>query len=122
MEIPATIKQALAKGLIPAIAQDAKSNQVLMLAWMNEESLQLTISTKRATYFSRSRNKIWIKGETSGHFQEVLEILFDCDGDSILLKVDQIGNACHTGAISCFHNALTDNDQENNQENNQENR
>ena len=111
MEIPTAIKQALAKGLIPAIAQDAKSNQVLMLAWMNEASLLMTISTKRATYFSRSRNQIWVKGETSGHFQEVVDIFFDCDGDSILLKVNQIGNACHTGTLSCFHNNLLENHQ-----------
>ncbi|MFM8921192.1 MAG: phosphoribosyl-AMP cyclohydrolase [Candidatus Nanopelagicaceae bacterium] len=107
MEIPTTIKEALAKGLIPAIAQDAKSDEVLMLAWMNEDSLKMTIESGRATYFSRSRNQIWIKGETSGHFQEVVQIAFDCDGDSVLLKVNQIGNACHTGAKTCFHNELS---------------
>lgn len=106
MNIPSQIKSALAKGLISAIAQDVKSNEVLMLAWMNEEALLKTIETKRATYFSRSRNSLWIKGETSGHFQEVVDISFDCDGDAVLLKVNQIGSACHTGQRSCFHNEL----------------
>ena len=104
MNIPAQIKEALSKGLISAIAQDAESNQVLMLAWMNEEALLKTIESKRATYFSRSRNSLWVKGETSGHFQEVVEIKFDCDGDAVLLKINQIGAACHTGEKSCFHN------------------
>ena len=110
MQITTAIKEALTKGfangLIPAIAQDARTNQVLMLAWMNQESLAKTIESRRATYFSRSRNEIWVKGETSGNFQEVEEILFDCDGDAILLKVNQNGNACHTGEKSCFHNDL----------------
>jgi phosphoribosyl-AMP cyclohydrolase len=104
MNIPAQIKEALSKGLISAIAQDAESNEVLMLAWMNEEALLKTIESKRATYFSRSRNSLWVKGETSGHFQEVVEIKFDCDGDAVLLKINQIGAACHTGEKSCFHN------------------
>ena len=104
MNIPAQIKEALLKGLISAIAQDAESNEVLMLAWMNEEALLKTIESKRATYFSRSRNSLWVKGETSGHFQEVVEIKFDCDGDAVLLKIIQIGAACHTGEKSCFHN------------------
>ena len=106
MNIPVQIQSALAKGLIAAIAQDVKSNEVLMLAWMNEEALLKTIETKRATYFSRSRNSLWVKGETSGHFQEVVDISFDCDGDAVLLKVKQIGSACHTGQKSCFHNEL----------------
>ena len=104
MEIPAQILQALNKGLIAAIAQDATTSEVLMIAWMNEEALVKTIESKRATYFSRSRNTLWIKGETSGHYQEVTEIKFDCDGDAILMKVNQIGAACHTGQRSCFHN------------------
>lgn len=104
MNIPAQIKEALSNGLISAIAQDAESNEVLMLAWMNEEALLKTIESKRATYFSRSRNSLWVKGETSGHFQEVVEIKFDCDGDAVLLKINQIGAACHTGEKSCFHN------------------
>ena len=106
MNIPATIKEALSKGLIAAIAQDAANGEVLMIAWMNEEALLKTLETKRATYFSRSRNSLWVKGETSGHFQEVISINFDCDADAVLLKVNQIGAACHTGNRSCFHNEL----------------
>ncbi len=93
-------------GLIPAIAQDAKSGEVLMMAWMNKESLQLTISSGYATYFSRSRNSLWKKGDTSGHLQEVISITTDCDFDCILLKVMQTGVACHTGARSCFFNKI----------------
>ena len=93
-------------GLIPAIAQDAKSGEVLMMAWMNRESLDLTISTKFATYFSRSRNQLWKKGDTSGHLQEVVAIGADCDFDCILLKVNQVGAACHTGKKSCFFNEI----------------
>ena len=106
MNIPAPINEALSKGLIAAIAQDATSGEVLMLAWMNQEALQETIRNKRATYFSRSRNKLWVKGETSGHYQEVVDIKFDCDGDAVLMKVNQTGAACHTGQKSCFHNEL----------------
>lgn len=106
MDIPASIRQALSNGLIAAIAQDATSNEVLMLAWMNEEALAKTIETKRVTYFSRSRNSLWIKGETSGHFQEVVDIKFDCDGDAVLMKVNQVGPACHSGQRSCFYNEL----------------
>ena len=106
MIIPAPIKEALSKGLIAAIAQDAANGEVLMIAWMNEEALLKTLETKRATYFSRSRNSLWVKGETSGHFQEVISINFDCDADAVLLKVNQIGAACHTGNRSCFHNEL----------------
>jgi len=106
MKIPTQIKAALEKGLIAAIAQDAKSGEVLMLAWMNEAALNQTFATKRATYFSRSRNQLWVKGETSGHYQDVISIDFDCDADAVLLKVNQIGVACHTGAKSCFHNPI----------------
>jgi len=106
MEIPKQIEDALSKGLIAAIAQDQSTNEVLMLAWMNKEALIKTIETKRATYFSRSRKELWIKGETSGNFQEVLEIKFDCDADAVLLKIKQTGGACHTGQKSCFHNEL----------------
>ncbi|MFM2128195.1 MAG: hypothetical protein RIQ86_708 [Actinomycetota bacterium] len=106
MEIPKQIEDALSKGLIAAIAQDQSTNEVLMLAWMNKEALVKTIETKRATYFSRSRKELWIKGETSGNFQEVLEIKFDCDADAVLLKIKQTGGACHTGQKSCFHNEL----------------
>ena len=97
------------KGLIPAIAQDFMSGEVLMFAWMNEESLKLTIKTSFAHYFSRSRNKLWKKGETSGNIQEIKEILFDCDADCLLLKVKQQGFACHTGAESCFFRNVNNN-------------
>ena len=90
-------------GLVPAIAQDADTGQVLMLAWMNREAYEETLRTGRACYFSRSRGKIWRKGEESGHVQEVREVLVDCDADTILLKVKQIGGAaCHEGYASCF--------------------
>ena len=105
--IPDEILNRLKSGeLIPAIAQNNLDNQVLMLAYMNEEALEKTIETKFATYWSRSRNKLWKKGETSGNFQKVLSISYDCDADSILLKVDQMGPACHTGKTSCFHNSI----------------
>jgi len=91
------------KGLIVAIAQDALSGEVLMQAYMNRESLEKTLETGYATYFSRSRNKLWVKGEESGHTQKVVGISYDCDGDSILLKVIQEGAACHTGNRSCFY-------------------
>ena len=107
MKIPQQIQVALSKGLIAAIAQDATNNEVLMIAWMNQEALAKTLETKRATYFSRSRNSLWVKGETSGHFQEVVDIKFDCDGDAVLMKVNQTGAACHTGEKSCFHNAIS---------------
>ena len=93
-------------GLIPAIAQDEKNGEVLMMAWMNEESLQLTISSGYATYFSRSRNSLWKKGDTSGHLQKVISISADCDFDCILLRVEQVGAACHTGKRSCFFNEI----------------
>ncbi len=92
-----------AKGLIPAIVQDYESGEILMMAWMNEESLKLTLSTKTAHFFSRSRKKLWQKGETSGQTQKIKEILIDCDGDSLILKVKQKGVACHTGRKSCFY-------------------
>ena len=92
--------------LIPAIVQDFSSNEVLMLAYMNTESLALTLSTGKATYWSRSRNELWVKGATSGHFQEVHSVSLDCDGDAILLKVTQTGVACHTGDRTCFHTPL----------------
>lgn len=93
-------------GLIPAIAQDAYTGEVLMQAYMDKEALELTLSTKKAHYYSRSRNKLWLKGETSGCFQEVVSVALDCDYDSILVKVVQQGNACHTGKYSCFFNTL----------------
>lgn len=92
-----------ADGLVAAIAQDAETGEVLMLAWMNDEALRRTIETGRATYFSRSRRRLWIKGESSGHTQEVREIRVDCDQDAVLLSVVQAGAACHTGRRSCFY-------------------
>ena len=90
-------------GLVPAIAQDADTGEVLMLAWMNREAYDETVRTKRACYFSRSRNRLWRKGEESGHVQEVQSIFIDCDADTILLKVKQLGDAaCHEGYRSCF--------------------
>ena len=89
-------------GLVPVITQEMGSGRVLMLAWMNEEAFRSTIETKRGTYFSRSRGRQWVKGETSGHFQEVVALQLDCDGDAVLMLVEQTGPACHTGAHSCF--------------------
>lgn len=89
-------------GLVPAIAQDVANGEVLMLAWMNREALELTLTTGKATYFSRSRNEIWVKGATSGHTQRVIEVSLDCDADAILVKVEQVGGACHTGDRTCF--------------------
>ena len=97
------------KGLVAAIAQDITSLEVLMLAWMNRDSLQLTLTTGDAHYWSRSRQALWKKGETSGHIQHVKELRLDCDGDAILMKVEQVGNiACHTGRRRCFFNLLED--------------
>lgn len=96
-------------GLIPAIAQDAKTGEVLMLAYMNEEAFNETLKTGKAVYFSRSRNKLWRKGEESGHFQIVRELFIDCDADTVLVKVEQIGRAaCHEGFSSCFFRKLID--------------
>lgn len=94
-------------GLVPVIAQDRHSGRVLMFAWMNREALQLTAETKQAVYFSRSRNRLWHKGESSGHVQNVHEIRLDCDNDVVILQIDQIGGiACHTGRESCFYQVL----------------
>lgn len=94
-------------GLVPAIAQEASSGRILMMAWMNREALQLTAQRNQAVYWSRSRNKLWHKGESSGHTQQVLEIRLDCDEDVIILQVEQIGGiACHTGRHSCFYRKL----------------
>ncbi len=103
-EVSALIKSGVE--LIPAIAQDSASGEVLMLAYMNSESLALTLHTGRATYWSRSRGELWEKGATSGHTQKVISISLDCDGDALLLQVEQVGAACHTGDRSCFHNEL----------------
>lgn len=99
-------------GLVPAIAQDVESGRVLMMAWMNEESLKLTLETRRAHYFSRSRKKLWLKGETSGHFQDVVDMALDCDGDTILMRVHQTGAACHNGTFSCFEQPMLESEEE----------
>lgn len=95
-----------ADGLIAAVAQDVETNEVLMLAWMNEEALRATLKTGRGTYWSRSRQTLWIKGETSGHTQIVEAVEIDCDQDAVLLKVRQAGGACHTGRKSCFYRTI----------------
>lgn len=94
------------KGLIPAIAQDIVTGEVLMMAWMNAESLERTVSTGKAHYYSRSRNSLWLKGETSGNFQEVRSVRYDCDADTILLLVESKGPACHTGERTCFFRTI----------------
>jgi phosphoribosyl-AMP cyclohydrolase len=96
-------------GLVPVIAQEADTGKVLMLAWMNREALQLTVAEGRAIYWSRSRNRLWRKGEESGHVQKVRDIRLDCDNDVILLQVEQLGGiACHTGRHNCFYKQLQD--------------
>lgn len=94
-------------GLVAAIAQDADTHEVLMLAWMNAEALQATLDSGRATYFSRSRGKLWVKGETSGNVQQVESVHIDCDQDAVLMKVRQTGGACHTGRKSCFYREIS---------------
>lgn len=96
------------RGLVPAIVQDAQSGAVLMLAFLNEEALRLTLETGEAHFWSRSRQQLWHKGATSGNVQRVREVRVDCDADTILLKVDPAGPACHTGEYSCFYRALGD--------------
>ena len=95
-----------AQGLVPAIAQQHDTGEVLMLAWMNAESVAETLATGRVCYWSRSRQALWRKGETSGHTQRLVEMRLDCDGDTVLLRVEQTGPACHTGARSCFFTAI----------------
>ena len=95
-----------ADGLIPAIVQDAKTKRVLMMAWMNEASLEATLTTGAMNYWSRSRQKFWLKGETSGHTQKVVRWFVDCDADTLLFEVEQTGGACHTGFESCFFQEL----------------
>lgn len=97
-----------ADGLIPAIAQDADTGEVLMMAWMNAEAVAHTLKTGKVTYWSRSRQAFWIKGESSGHTQELVEFCIDCDRDCLLVKVRQVGPACHTNRISCFYTAVRD--------------
>ncbi|MFO0842472.1 MAG: phosphoribosyl-AMP cyclohydrolase [Gemmataceae bacterium] len=106
--MPLTPDFEKAGGLLPAVAQDADTGQVLMLAWMNREAYEETLRTRRAVYFSRSRGKLWRKGEESGHVQELRDVYLDCDADTILLKVHQIGGAaCHEGYASCFFRKVT---------------
>lgn len=93
-------------GLVPAIAQQYDSGEVLMLAWMNQEAIEKTLKDGQVCYWSRSRNSLWVKGETSGHRQRLVEMRYDCDGDAILLLIDQAGPACHTGKRSCFFNSI----------------
>ena len=95
-------------GLIPAIAHEAESGEVLMMAWMNADSIRKTLDTGRVTYWSRSRQEFWVKGDTSGHVQELVDFRFDCDADCLLVLVRQTGPACHTGRRSCFYRAVRD--------------
>jgi phosphoribosyl-AMP cyclohydrolase len=97
-----------ANGLIPAIIQDQKTGRVLMMAWMNQASLEKTVATGKTHFWSRSRQKFWMKGETSGHTQAVKDIAFDCDGDTLLIQVEQTGAACHEGYRSCFFRSVGD--------------
>lgn len=103
---PATLKYNEA-GLIPAIAQDAKTGEILMMAWMNAESLMRTLQSGQVTYWSRSRQAFWAKGATSGHVQTLVEMRVDCDRDCILMQVSQVGAACHTGRRSCFYTGVS---------------
>lgn len=108
MNFPAEIQERFDRNeLVAAIAQDATTGEVLMLAWMNQEALALTIETQSVTYWSRSRNSLWVKGESSGHHQKLVSLSYDCDGDALLLKVHQTGAACHTGEQTCFHRELS---------------
>jgi phosphoribosyl-AMP cyclohydrolase len=100
-EIAARLKRN-ADGLVCAVVQERATRDVLMVAWMNDEALHLTLTTRKATYFSRSRQRLWVKGETSGHTQHVHEVRLDCDSDTVLLLVDQLDGACHTGDHTCF--------------------
>ena len=107
MIIPEEVRAHFAAGtLIAAIAQDFSSKEVLMIAWMNQEALEQTLRTGNVTYWSRSRNELWVKGETSGHTQRLISMRYDCDGDALLLEVDQTGAACHTGERSCFYREI----------------
>jgi phosphoribosyl-AMP cyclohydrolase len=105
MEVPAELKFN-DEGLIPAVVQDSSTNEVLTLAWMNEESLRLTVEQGTTWFWSRSRGELWNKGSTSGNFQQVEELLYDCDADALLVRVHPEGPACHTGERTCFHKSL----------------
>lgn len=107
MNIPAEIAAHFAAGtLVAAIAQDSVNKEVLMVAWMNEEALHATLESGEVTYWSRSRNQLWRKGETSGHTQKLISLAYDCDGDALVLQVEQTGAACHTGERSCFYREI----------------
>jgi phosphoribosyl-AMP cyclohydrolase len=108
MSLPLANLKFDANGLIPAIIQQSGTGQVLMMAWMNAEALRRTVETGRVHFFSRSRNKLWVKGETSGHWQTVKSIRTDCDADVLLIEADQVGAACHEGYASCFFRELKD--------------
>lgn len=105
-ELLAKLDFSKGNGLIPVITQDAKTKEILMQAYANKEAVELTLKNKKATYWSRSRNELWVKGETSGHTQKIVAVYTDCDYDSLLYVVEQIGPACHTGEYSCFYNKL----------------
>ena len=107
--LPAAVAARLRRdpaGLVPAVVQQYDTGEVLMLAWMDDEALHRTLTTGRATYFSRSRQALWVKGDTSGHHQHVRSVALDCDGDTLLVVVDQVGAACHTGDRTCFQTQL----------------
>ncbi|MFZ1662671.1 MAG: phosphoribosyl-AMP cyclohydrolase [Paracoccaceae bacterium] len=108
MQFDASTLRYDAHGLIPAIAQDADNGDVLMMAWMNREAVEATLATGRVTYWSRSRKALWIKGETSGHVQELVDFRVDCDRDCLLVVIRQTGPACHTNRRSCFYTAIRD--------------
>ncbi|MBT8474192.1 MAG: phosphoribosyl-AMP cyclohydrolase [Rhodobacteraceae bacterium] len=107
---PATLRYD-AKGLIPVIAQDAESHEVLMMAWMTQEAVEKTLETRRVTYWSRSRAAFWVKGETSGHTQELVDLRVDCDRDTLLAIVRQVGPACHTNRRVCFYTSVAGGDE-----------
>ncbi|GAB3177552.1 phosphoribosyl-AMP cyclohydrolase [Nesterenkonia halophila] len=109
--LPAAVRDRVrfdADGLVPAITQDAATGEVLMMAWMNDAALATTLATRRGTYWSRSRGELWRKGASSGHTQQVVSVALDCDGDTVLLRVEQTGPACHTGTTSCFTDRAVD--------------
>ena len=107
-DVAAVVKQIKfdERGLVPVIAQEATTGEVLMLAWMNPESIKMTLETRDVTYWSRSRGALWRKGETSGHTQKLVDFAIDCDGDTLLIRVQQTGPACHTGEKTCFFNKI----------------
>ncbi len=110
MPIPRWLKEIKfdSNGLVPAIVEDAKTHEVLMMAWMNREAVLKTLKTGKTHFYSRSRKSMWLKGETSGHVQRVKRIATDCDGDTLLVSVSQVGGACHAGYRTCFYRSLSD--------------